>query len=708
MYNISFRYSINNHQKETLYIFNTNAITKNLKIFYPGQPIVHIEHGIGRYVGLITIEIKGIKGEYFIISYLNEDKLYVPVASMYLINSYISSREANAPLHKLGGNNTWIQLRKKVAKKVYDIAVELLDIYSHRLEKPGFSFKYNTKKYEHFSKSFPFDITPDQKQAINAVLHDMCQPFSMDRLICGDVGFGKTEVAIRAAFLAVENSKQVAVLVPTTLLAQQHLDNFRSRFLNWSIQIEMLSRFRSKKEQQKILHEVSTGQVNIIIGTHKLLQGNIHWKDLGLLIIDEEHRFGVYHKERIKKMYVNIDILTLTATPIPRTLNMSMIGMRDLSIISTPPACRLEVKTFICEYNSLIIRKAIMREILRGGQVYYVYNNVNTIKQFAKKLEKLIPEARIVIGHGQMHEHRLEKVIHDFYHQRFNVLVCTTIIESGIDIASANTIIIDRADRFGLAQLHQLRGRVQRSHYQAYAYFLIPNFKSINADAKKRLLAITSLEQLDAGFSLAIHDLEIRGAGDLLGENQSGQINAIGFKLYTQLLENAIYSIKNGFQTSLHDLMDIQVEIKLNMPAFLPDNFIQNINVRLSFYQRIASAKNKLELDELKIELINCFGVLPEEAYTLIKHAMFRQYAKKLGIKYIECNKNGGYITFNDNNCINPTCFVQLLKNQSKIYCFDGKTKFKFILNLSNQKYRIDFIQNLLNFFLKNILNLSV
>lgn len=584
------------------------------------------------------------------------------------------------------------------------MAAELLDIYAQRAAKAGFAFKHNREQYQLFCQSFPFETTPDQEQAINAVLSDMCQPLAMDRLVCGDVGFGKTEVAMRAAFLAVENGKQVAVLVPTTLLAQQHFDNFRDRFATWPIRIEMMSRFRSAKEQQQVLDDAAEGKVDIIIGTHKLLQSDLRWKDLGLLIVDEEHRFGVRHKERIKAMRADVDILTLTATPIPRTLNMAMSGMRDLSIIATPPARRLAVKTFVREYDSLVVREAILREVLRGGQVYYLYNDVENIEKAAQRLAELVPEARIAIGHGQMRERDLERVMNDFHHQRFNVLVCTTIIETGIDIPSANTIIIERADRFGLAQLHQLRGRVGRSHHQAYAYLLTPNPKAMGTDAHKRLEAIASLEDLGAGFALATHDLEIRGAGELLGEDQSGQMTTVGFSLYMELLESAVDALKNGREPSLEDLTSSQTEVELRMPALLPEDFIPDVNTRLSLYKRIASAKSDGELDELKVELIDRFGQLPDAARNLLQCAALRLHAQKLGIKRIESNERGGFIEFGDNNRVDPGYLIGLLQGNPQVYRLDGPSKLKFTLDLADRQKRLTFTEELLDAFREHTL----
>ncbi|MCA7012833.1 transcription-repair coupling factor [Dickeya dadantii] len=686
---------VSRRRQDSRRTINTDTLIRNLAELRPGQPVVHLEHGVGRYSGLTTLEAGGIKAEYLILHYAGEDKLYVPVSSLHLISRYAGGAEDSAPLHKLGGD-AWTRARQKAAEKVRDVAAELLDVYAQRAAHTGFAFKHDREQYQLFCQGFPFDTTPDQAQAINAVLSDMCRPLAMDRLVCGDVGFGKTEVAMRAAFLAVENHKQVAVLVPTTLLAQQHFDNFRDRFANWPVRIEMLSRFRSQKEQTQVLEQTQEGKVDILIGTHKLLQSDVRWRDLGLLIVDEEHRFGVRHKERIKAMRANVDILTLTATPIPRTLNMAMSGIRDLSIIATPPARRLAVKTFVREYDSLVVREAILREILRGGQVYYLYNDVENIEKAAQRLNELVPEARIAIGHGQMRERDLERVMNDFHHQRFNVLVCTTIIETGIDIPSANTIIIERADHFGLAQLHQLRGRVGRSHHQAYAYLLTPNPKAMSSDAHKRLEAIASLEDLGAGFALATHDLEIRGAGELLGEDQSGQMESVGFSLYMDLLESAVESLKAGREPSLEDLLSSQTDVELRLPALLPDDFIPDVNTRLSFYKRIASAKNDNELDDLKAELIDRFGKLPDAARHLLQVAGLRQQAQLLGIKRIEGNDKGGFVEFSQHNRVDPTHLIGLLQRDPKVYRLDGPSRLKFINDLSGYPQRLTFITNLL------------
>ncbi len=515
-----------------------------------GAPIVHIDHGVGRYLGLQTLSVGEQLTEFLCIEYADGDKLYVPVASLHLINRYSGTDPEHAPLHKLG-NEQWQKTKRKAAEQVRDVAAELLDIYAKREAKPGTAYKPADEQYTAFANAFPFEETPDQQRAIDQVIADLQSAKPMDRLICGDVGFGKTEVAMRAAFFAVQNDKQAVVLVPTTLLAQQHYQNFQDRFANWPIKIEVISRFKSGKQQEKALKELEEGKIDIIIGTHKLLQKNIKFKSLGLLIIDEEHRFGVSQKEKLKSLRHDVDILTLTATPIPRTLNMAFSGIRDFSIIATPPARRLSVKTFVQEFRELIIQEAMLREIMRGGQVYFLHNDVKTIEKMARDIEKWVPEARVGIAHGQMRESALEQIMADFYHRKFNVLVCSTIIESGIDIPSANTIIINRADKFGLAQLHQLRGRVGRSHHQAYAYLLIPSRQSLSTDAEKRLNAIAELEDLGVGFSLATHDLEIRGAGELLGDQQSGNMHEVGFTLYMDLLSRAVEALKAAKNLSL-------------------------------------------------------------------------------------------------------------------------------------------------------------
>lgn len=682
---------------------NSDAVIRNLAELKPGQPVVHIDHGIGRYVGLQTLEAGGLTTEFVTLEYLNDAKLYVPVSSLNLISRYSGGAEESAPLHKLG-SESWTKARTKAAEKVRDVAAELLDVYAKRELKPGFKFTLDRDQYATFKAGFPFEETDDQTMAINAVMSDMCQAKAMDRLVCGDVGFGKTEVAMRAAFLCTDNNKQVAVLVPTTLLAQQHFENFRDRFANLPIRVEVLSRFKSAKEQKQILQDVAEGKVDILVGTHKLLSNDIQFADLGLLIVDEEHRFGVRQKEKVKAMRADVDILTLTATPIPRTLNMAMSGMRDLSIIATPPARRLAIKTFVRQTEDSVIREAVLREIMRGGQVYFLHNQVESIEKVAEDLAKLIPEARITTAHGQMRERELERVMNDFYHQRFNLLVCTTIIETGIDVPTANTIIMNRADSLGLAQLHQLRGRVGRSHHQAYAYLLTPPPKAITKDAVKRLEAIASLEDLGAGFTLATHDLEIRGAGELLGDEQSGQIQSIGFTLYMEMLEQAVEALKSGKEPSLDDLLREQTEVEMRLPALLPDDYIPDINTRLSMYKQIASVYDESELVELKVELIDRFGKLPDAALNLLAVAQLKLDAAKLKIRKIEAHEKGGYIEFYPNADINPMFLVKLLQSQPKKFAMDGPTKFKYAVPLVDRRERVQFVANMLDEFQQNLL----
>ncbi|GEM74873.1 transcription-repair coupling factor [Vibrio sagamiensis] len=685
---------------------NNDTVIRHLAELKPGQPVVHIDHGIGRYLGLQTLEAGGLKTEYVTLEYQNEAKLYVPVASLNLISRYSGGSEESAPLHKLGGE-TWAKARRKAAEKVRDVAAELLDVYAKRELKPGFKFMLDRGQYATFKASFPFEETDDQAMAINAVLSDMCQAKAMDRLVCGDVGFGKTEVAMRAAFVATDNGKQVAVLVPTTLLAQQHFENFRDRFANLPIRVEVLSRFKSAKEQKTILQDVADGKVDIVVGTHKLLSSDINFKDLGLLIVDEEHRFGVRQKEKVKAMRANVDILTLTATPIPRTLNMAMSGMRDLSIIATPPARRLAIKTFVRQREDSVIREAVLREIMRGGQVYFLHNQVETIEKAAEDLQALIPEARVTVAHGQMRERELERIMNDFYHQRFNLLVCTTIIETGIDVPTANTILMDRADNLGLAQLHQLRGRVGRSHHQAYAYLLTPHPKAMTKDAIKRLDAIASLEDLGAGFTLATHDLEIRGAGELLGDEQSGQIQSVGFTLYMEMLEQAVEALKEGKEPSLDELLREQTEVEMRIPALLPDDYIPDVNTRLSIYKRLAGVTDNEGLSELKIELIDRFGLLPDAVKNLLAIAELKVTANNIKVKKIEAHDKGGFIEFYPNADINPTFLVTLLQSNMQKFAMDGPTKLKFIMPLADRRQRIQFVKELLHDFKNNLLPAS-
>ncbi|AWL11685.1 Transcription-repair-coupling factor [Saliniradius amylolyticus] len=674
------------------------AVIRNLAELKIGQPVVHLDHGVGRYIGLQTLDAGGVSTEFVTIEYAKGAKLYVPVSSLHLISRYTGGDVDQAPLHNLG-NDTWAKQRKKAAEKVRDVAAQLLDIYAKRAAKPGFAIDVDWNEYQSFADSFPFEETPDQQQAINAVIQDMGSPTAMDRLVCGDVGFGKTEVAMRAAFLAANAGKQVAVLVPTTLLAQQHFENFKDRFANWPFKIEVMSRFSSGKNQKAVLQELEDGKVDIVVGTHKLLQNDIKFKDLGLVIIDEEHRFGVRQKEKFKALRADVDILTLTATPIPRTLNMALSGMRDLSIIATAPAKRLAIKTFVRQRDHQLLREAVMREILRGGQVYFLHNEVETIDKTARELAEIVPEARIASAHGQMRERELERVMSDFYHQRFNVLVCTTIIETGIDIPSANTIIMDRADHLGLAQLHQLRGRVGRSHHQAYAYLLTPHPRRMTKDAQKRLEAIASLEDLGAGFALATHDLEIRGAGELLGDDQSGQIATVGFSLYMDMLEEAVEALKEGKEPSLSDSLSRHTDIELRVPALLPEDYIADVNLRLSMYKKIANCQNDRELDEVQVELVDRFGLLPQPAKNLVRLTAMKFKARQIGIQKIEAHAKGGIIEFDEKPSIDPGYLIQLIQQQPSIYKLEGPQKLKFNIATDEATERVKLVQDMLDEF---------
>lgn len=674
---------------------SNDALIKNLAELKVGQPIVHLEHGVALYQGLVTLDTGGLVAEYLQLEYAGGDKLYVPVSNLHLISRYSVGADEDAHLNKLG-NETWAKAKNKAIEKIRDVAAELLDVYARRQARPGESCQIDEEEYAQFAQGFPFEETVDQESAIHAVLADMRSPIAMDRLVCGDVGFGKTEVAMRAAFVAVNAGKQVVVLVPTTLLAQQHYENFKDRFADWPVVTEVMSRFRTAKEQTQVLKQLEEGKVDIVIGTHKLLQSEAKFENLGLLIIDEEHRFGVRQKEKIKALRANVDILTLTATPIPRTLNMAMSGMRDLSIIATPPAKRLAVKTFVRESDPATVREAILREILRGGQVYYLHNNVESIEKCAQGIIDLVPEARVVVAHGQMRERDLERVMSDFYHQRFNVLVCTTIIETGIDVPSANTIIIERADTFGLAQLHQLRGRVGRSHHQAYAYLMTPHPKRMTSDARKRLEAIDALEDLGAGFMLATQDLEIRGAGELLGDEQSGHISKIGFSLYMEMLESAVKALKQGKEPSLAQMLNQQCEIELRIPALLPEAYVSDVNIRLSLYKRIAGCETQEALDELKVELIDRFGLLPEATKNLMEMTLYKHQATRLGATKIEVHAKGGSIEFSHDHVIDPGFIIGLLQSQPQIYRMEGPNKLKFSLTAETAKDRLDVVKLLL------------
>ncbi|WP_199097355.1 transcription-repair coupling factor [Dyella sp. ASV21] len=672
-----------------------DSIIRDLTELTIGAPIVHVDHGVGRYQGLVSMELGGMEGEFLTIEYAKGDKLYVPVAQLGLVSRYTGTAPELAPLHSLGGD-AWERARRKAAEKVRDVAAELLGIYAQREARGGESMSIDRQLVEEFGASFPFEETPDQLQAIDAVLGDLAAPRAMDRVICGDVGFGKTEVALRAAFAAATAGKQVAVLVPTTLLAQQHYRNFSDRFADWPVRVDVLSRFKSTKEVNEALKRLADGQIDVIVGTHKLLAPEIKFKNLGLVVVDEEQRFGVRQKEQLKKLRAEVDLLTMTATPIPRTLNMAMNGLRDLSLIATPPAHRMAVRTFISAWEPALIREAFQRELARGGQVYFLHNEVDTIERAARELEELIPEARIGIAHGQMPERELERVMADFHRQRFNVLVCTTIIETGIDIPTANTIIINRADRFGLAQLHQLRGRVGRSHHRAYAYLVVPDRKAMTADAEKRLEALASLEELGAGFTLATHDLEIRGAGELLGDEQSGQIQEIGFGLYTELLERAVRALKSGKVPDFDLSSEHETEVELHLPALIPDDYLPDVHTRLTLYKRIASARNDEHLRDLQVEMIDRFGLLPDPAKQLFAVATLKLMATPLGIRKLDFGANGGRITFRDKPEVDPMAIIRLIQSQPRVYKLDGQDKLKVVLELPGASERIRTAQEVL------------
>ena len=653
------------------------AIIRDLGELTEGAPIVHEDHGVGRYRGLIAMDVGGMPGEFLDIEYAKGDRLYVPVAQLHLISRYSGASPETAPLHSLGGEQ-WAKAKRKAAEKVRDVAAELLEIQARRQARAGLALDIDRAMYEPFAAGFPFEETPDQLAAIEATLRDLQSSQPMDRVVCGDVGFGKTEVAVRAAFAAASGGKQVAVLVPTTLLAEQHYRNFRDRFADYPLKVEVLSRFKSTKEIKAELDKVAAGTIDVIIGTHRLLQPDVKFKDLGLVIVDEEQRFGVRQKEALKAMRANVHLLTLTATPIPRTLNMAMAGLRDLSIIATPPPNRLAVKTFITAWDNAQLREAFQRELARGGQLYFLHNDVESMGRMQRELSELVPEARIGMAHGQMPERELEKVMLDFQKQRFNVLLATTIIESGIDIPNANTIIINRADRFGLAQLHQLRGRVGRSHHRAYAYLVVPDKRSITPDAQKRLDAIASMDELGAGFTLATHDLEIRGAGELLGEDQSGQMAEVGFSLYTELLERAVRSIKAGKLPDLDSGEEVRgAEVELHVPALIPDDYLPDVHTRLTLYKRVSSARDSAALRELQVEMIDRFGLLPDPVKHLFAIAELKLQANVLGIRKLELGENGGRIVFEAQPNIDPMAVIQLIQKQPKLYQMDGPDKLR-------------------------------
>jgi len=670
-------------------------IIQQLADLRPGAAVVHEDYGVGRYLGLTTMEAGGMPAEFLVLEYAEGDKLYVPVQALERISRYTGAPAETAPLHKLGSEQ-WSKARARAAARIRDAAAELLDVYSRRATRPGHAFAVDEPQLHAFEAGFPFEETADQAAAIEQVLDDLRSPRPMDRVVCGDVGFGKTEVALRAAFVAVQGGRQVAVLVPTTLLAQQHYQTFADRFADWPIKVDLLSRFRGDAQAKGVLAGLADGKVDIVIGTHRLLQSGVRFKDLGLLIVDEEHRFGVRDKERLKALRAEVDVLTLTATPIPRTLNMALGGLRDLSLITTAPSARLSIKTFVSEWNATVVREACLRELRRGGQVYFVHNAVETIEAMSQQLVELVPEARVVIGHGQMRERDLEQVMLDFYHRRANLLLCTTIIESGIDVPTANTIIIDRADRFGLAQLHQLRGRVGRSHHQAYAYLITPPKNAMTSDAKKRLEAIESLEDLGAGFVLATHDLEIRGAGELLGEGQSGQIQEIGFALYMELLERAVAALRAGKSPELERPLHHGPELDLHVPSLLPEAYLPDVHARLVLYKRISAVETETELDDLQAETVDRFGLLPEAAKNLFRIARLRIAAARLEIERLDVSPAGGSVTFAATTPIDPGALIVMVQRSGRSMRFDGPSKLRFTGQHDEPEKRFDAADRLL------------
>jgi len=653
------------------------AILQELTDLAPGAPVVHEEYGVGRYRGLRVMDVDGRPAEFLVLEYAGGDKLYVPVHTLDRVSRYTGSSPDTAPLHRLGGEQ-WARVRRRAAQRIRDVAAELLDLYSRRAARQGLATEIPEAEYRAFAAAFPFEETLDQAEAIRQVLDDMRSGRPMDRVVCGDVGFGKTEVALRAAFAAVQSGRQVAVLVPTTLLAQQHAQNFADRFADWPVRVENLSRFRSAAEQRRVIEGLKAGTVDIVIGTQRLLQRDVAFADLGLAIVDEEHRFGVRDKERLKQLRADVDTLTLTATPIPRTLNMSLGGLRDLSLITTPPSERMAIETFVCEWSGPLIREAVLREIRRGGQVYFVHNHVETIDRTAARIAELVPEAAVRVGHGQMRERELEQLMLDFYHQRFNVLVCTTIIESGIDVPTANTILIDRADRFGLAQLHQLRGRVGRSHHRAFAYLMAPPTAALTPDAAKRLEAIESLDDLGAGFTLATHDLEIRGAGELLGEEQSGQIQEVGFSLYMELLERAVEALRSGREPELERPLHAGPEIDLHLPALLPEDYVPDVHLRLRLYKRIASVPDAERLADLQAEMVDRFGPLPPPAASLFRVTALKLRAAPLGITRLEIGPVAGLVQFAEDHKVDPAKVIALVQGQPDRYRLEGSHRLRF------------------------------
>lgn len=690
LYQYVARSRIHNRRKKHAAV--SDDLLRDLAEINIGDPVVHEEHGIGRYMGLITMNLGGETNEMMLLEYAGEAQLYVPVSQLHLISRYSGQAHENIALHKLG-SGAWNKAKRKAAEKARDTAAELLNLYARRAAQSGHKFEINELDYQAFADGFGYEETEDQAAAIAAVIKDLTQAKPMDRLVCGDVGFGKTEVALRAAFVAVMGGKQVAVLAPTTLLVEQHAQNFADRFADFPVKVASLSRFNNSKATKAALEGMADGTVDIVIGTHKLVQDDIKFKNLGLVIIDEEHRFGVRQKEQLKRLRANVDILTMTATPIPRTLSMALEGLRDFSLITTAPSRRLAVKTFVKPFSEGSVREAVLRELKRGGQVFFLHNEVDTIENMRERLETLLPEARIGVAHGQLRERELEQVMRDFLQQRFNVLLCSTIIETGIDIPNANTIIINRADKFGLAQLHQLRGRVGRSHHQAYAYLLTPEY--ITKDAEKRLDAIAAADELGAGFTLAIQDLEIRGAGEILGEGQSGEMMQVGFTLYTEMLKQAVRDLKKGRQPDLDAPLGITTEIKLHSPALLPESYCPDIHERLVLYKRLAVCETVQQINAIHEELVDRFGLPEQPVKTLIESHHLRLMAKELGINAIDAAGEAVTVTFGKNNNIDPTEIILLIQNDKK-YRLAGADKLRFTAEMENIEVRINTVKNVL------------
>ncbi|HFA7342150.1 TPA: transcription-repair coupling factor [Neisseria gonorrhoeae] len=690
LYQYVARSRVHNRRKKHAAV--SDGLLRDLAEINIGDPVVHEEHGIGRYTGLVTMDLGGETNEMMLLEYAGEAQLYVPVSQLHLISRYSGQAHESVALHKLG-SGAWNKAKRKAAEKARDTAAELLNLYAQRAAQSGHKFEINESDYQAFADGFGYEETEDQAAAIAAVIKDLTQAKPMDRLVCGDVGFGKTEVALRAAFVAVMGGKQVAVLAPTTLLVEQHAQNFADRFADFPVKVASLSRFNNSKATKATLEGMADGTVDIVIGTHKLVQDDIKFKNLGLLIIDEEHRFGVRQKEQLKRLRANVDILTMTATPIPRTLSMALEGLRDFSLITTAPSRRLAVKTFVKPFSEGSVREAVLRELKRGGQVFFLHNEVDTIENMRERLETLLPEARIGVAHGQLRERELEQVMRDFLQQRFNVLLCSTIIETGIDIPNANTIIINRADKFGLAQLHQLRGRVGRSHHQAYAYLLTPEY--ITKDAEKRLDAIAAADELGTGFTLAMQDLEIRGAGEILGEGQSGEMMQVGFTLYTEMLKQAVRDLKKGRQPDLDAPLGITTEIKLHSPALLPEDYCPDIHERLVLYKRLAVCETVQKINAIHEELVDRFGLTEQPVKTLIESHHLRLAAKELGIDAIDATSEAVTVTFGKHHCIDPTGIILLIQTDKK-YRLAGADKLRFAAEMENIEVRINTVKTVL------------